>query len=284
MRLKPLVQFFSSFSDEMQKRNITGYAGSIAFFLVLSSIPLLVLFSLFIPAMGINQNDFTVFFTSIVPASSISFIAALISEAYNMSGAIFPVSLVILLFTCSRAMMELMRGLQAVYDVKIKRGYLYLRALACVYTLLLIVLLALMIILLGFGDDIMHLIRQHWIGPAILFQTIYQFRYIIVFVSGILILSLTYKLASMENQPLIEQVPGAVCTLLAWVIFTKIFTFFTKISTYSIYYGSLSVLVIFLFWLYWCIYILLIGGYINWYFRYVFRVWLLRLHKLVHHK
>ena len=88
----------------------------------------------------------------------------------------------------------------------------------------------------------------------------------------------------MENQPLIEQVPGAVCTLLAWVIFTKIFTFFTKISTYSIYYGSLSVLVIFLFWLYWCIYILLIGGYINWYFRYVFRVWLLRLHKLVHHK
>ena len=100
MRLKPLIQFISSFSDEMQKRNITGYAGSIAFFLVLSSIPLFVLFSLFIPTMGINQTDFTAFFTSIVPTYATSFIASLISEAYNMSGAIFPVSLLILLFTC----------------------------------------------------------------------------------------------------------------------------------------------------------------------------------------
>lgn len=284
MKLKPVIDFTRSFSKEMKKRNIDGYAGSISFFLVLSSIPILVLSSLFIPALGVNQADFIAFLTSIVPPSATDFLSSLVSEAYNISGAIFPLAVLILLFTCSRAMMELMRGLQSVYNVQSNRGYIYLRSLACGYTILLICLLAFMIVLLGFGDDLMRLIHKHWIGPAILFETLYQFRYVITFVSGIVILSLIYKLASMEKQPLLEQVPGATCTLLAWVIFTRLFSFFTKISTYSIFYGSLSVLVIFLLWIYWCIYIVLIGGYINWYFRYVFRLWFSRLHQKLRHK
>lgn len=255
---------------------MAAYAAGISFYFILSMIPILILVSMALAFFGFNQAEFVELVTSIIPASTSVVMIEIAEEAYRLSSTVLPVTLVALVWSCARGMLGLMYGLNDVYGVKDDRGYLHLRLLATLYMLLLIVLLLFMLVLMVFGQMIQGFLTDTIPYIEAIFSRLFQFRYLIVISAGALILSLIYKLVPAENQPFLEQIPGACFTVLAWVIFSKIFSLFTSITSYSLYYGSLAVLILFMLWLYWCIYIILIGGYLNWYFRYVFRIWIYR--------
>lgn len=275
--MKYVLKFTQSFMQELAKRNIGAYAGSIAFFFLLSMIPLLILISMALPLIGYTEAQFTQLLMAVIPEILDARVETIIHEVFRFSSSVLPITILTLVWSCARGMLGLMYGLNCVYNIKDDRSYFILRLLATFYMLLLIVLFLIMLVLMVFGQQIqMHL--NHllpYVGK--LFGTVLQFRYVIVIVAGVTILSLIYKLVPYENQPLIEQVPGACFTVIAWIVFSKIFAVISNLSTYSVYYGSLTVLIVFMFWLYWCVYIILIGGYINWYFRYIFRILLLRM-------
>lgn len=272
-----VVVSVKAFIDEMGKRNMGAYAGSIAFFFLLSMIPILILTSILLPLVGYSEADFVHLMTSIVPVQAIPAVRRIIHEAYRLSGTVLPMTLVALIWSCARGMLGLMYGLNTVYAVEDDRGYFHLRFLATVYMLLLIVLFICMLVLMVFGEMIQNFLATQVPSIHETFGRLLQFRYVIVIGAGVSILSLLYKLVPAENQPLLEQVPGACFTVLSWIIFSKLFSLFANVTTYSLYYGSLAVLILFMFWLYWCIYIILIGGYINWYFRYEIRISIFRI-------
>lgn len=275
--MKHILLIAHSFMQELSKRNVGAYAGSIAFFFLLSMIPLLILLSMALPLIGYNEHQFTQILVTITPEIANARIETIIHEVFRYSSSVLPITILALIWSCARGMLGLMYGLNCVYNIKDNRNYFILRLLATFYMLLLIVLFLIMLVSMVFGQQIQaylnHLIP--YVGE--LFGTVLQFRYLIVIIGGVTILSLIYKLVPYENQPLIEQVPGACFTVIAWILFSKIFSTLSSLTTTSVYYGSLTVLIVFLFWLYWCIYIILIGGYINWYFRYVFRILLTRI-------
>ncbi len=275
--MKYALKFIQSFMQELSKRNIGAYAGSIAFFFLLSMIPVLILISMALPLIGYTETQFTQLLIAVIPEIIDERVTTIIHEVYSFSGTVLPITILTLVWSCARGMLGLMYGLNCVYNIKDDRSYFVLRLLATFYMLLLIVLFLVMLVLIVFGQQIQ--IYLNHLLPYIgnLFGAFLQFRYVIVVGAGVTILSLIYKLVPYENQPFIEQVPGACFTVIAWILFSKIFAAISSLSTYSFYYGSLTVLIVFMFWLYWCIYIILIGGYINWYFRYVFRILLLRM-------
>lgn len=262
-----------SFIGEMAKRNVGAYAGSTAFFFLLSMVPTLILFSTAIPMIGLSKTAFIQMLESVIPGASNHYIYSIVSEAYKMSGSLLPITVIMLLWTCARGMLGLMYGLNQIYDVREDRGYFHLRFLATIYTVLLMILFSLMLVLMVFGHNIADLLQQYLPDLNIPFQLAFQLRYLISVIPGILILSLIYKLVPGESLHFFEQVPGAVFTVFGWIVFSNLFSLFTKSARYSLYYGSLAVVIIFMLWLYWCIYIILIGGYINWYFQFLFRVW-----------
>ena len=68
-----------------------------------------------------------------------------------------------------------------------------------------------------------------------------------------------------------EQIPGAVFSAVGWSIFSWVFSYYvTYGNSYGIY-GSLSIIIIVLLWMYFCMYIILIGAYLNQYFESVNR-------------
>ena len=173
--------------------------------------------------------------------------------------------------------MGLMFGLNRVYDVNKDMSYIHVRVLATLYTLLLMGLITILLLFVIGGDGYLHSHIQT--TSAFWLRVLYNLRYFIVFVAGVLILTLIYKLVPRENQPLIEQAPGAVFTMSTWILFTKLFSLFVTGDRYATLFGRFAVLIIAMMWLYWCIYIVLIGGYINWYFRYFFRQGLRQLER-----
>lgn len=266
-----------SFTNGMMKRNLGTYAGSTAFFFLLSIFPTLILFSAAIPSLGISETDFIMTIEALIPDVAYSLVYSIVSEAYNMSFTLVPITILMLLWTCARGMLGLMYGLNTIYDVHESRGYFYLRFLATLYTILIMILFALMLGLVVFGNDLNYFLRLYFPKLNLPFLFLYHFRYVILIIPGILLLSLIYKMVPGENLRFLEQVPGAAFTVLGWIIFSIIFSFFTERAQYSLYYGSLTVIILFMLWLYWCIYIILIGGYINWFFQYLFRTWIDRI-------
>ncbi len=276
-----ILRLVQSFVKELGKRNVGAYAGSIAFFFLLSMIPLLILISMALPLIGYTEQQFIQILTAVIPEIVNARVEVVIHEVYRLSNTVLPMTVVTLIWSCARGMLGLMYGLNSVYNIKDDRSYFYLRLLATFYMLLLIVLFLIMLVLMVFGQQIQMYLLHLLPSLGLIFGKVLQFRYAIVIIAGVTILSLIYKLVPYENQPLVEQVPGACFTVVAWILFSKIFACFSTISHYSLYYGSLAVLIVFMFWLYWCVYIILIGGYINWYFRYVFRIWIRRTFKKI---
>ena len=259
----------ASFLMDMRKRELQVYASGTSFFFLMSIVPMLVLAGAMLPRLGIDQNIVINIASTIMPDAIVSFSQSMIIEAYSLSNTLLPITVIFLVYSCSGGMMGLMFGLNRVYDVNKDMSYIRIRALAMIYTLMLMGLITILLSFVIGGDGYLHSHIQT--TSAFWLKVIYNLRYLIVFVSGVLILTLMYKLIPRENQPLIEQAPGAVFTMSTWILFTKIFSMFVTGDRYATIFGRFAVLIIAMMWLYWCIYIILIGGYINWYFRYFFR-------------
>ena len=73
-----------------------------------------------------------------------------------------------------------------------------------------------------------------------------------------------YYVFPNRRQKLLSLLPGAVLAALGWLIFTYGFSYYVRISgSYSMLYGSLSVIAIAMLWLYICISILFYGSLVN---------------------
>ena len=60
------------------------------------------------------------------------------------------------------------------------------------------------------------------------------------------------------------QIPGALVAAVGWLLFSLLFALYVdRFSNYTSLYGGLSAIVVFMLWLYVCMYILLLGGEIN---------------------
>ena len=259
----------ASFLMDMRKRELQVYASGTSFFFLMSIVPMLVLAGAMLPRLGIDQNIVINIASTIMPDAIVSFTQSMIIEAYSLSNTLLPITVIFLVYSCSGGMMGLMFGLNRVYDVNKDMSYIRIRTLAMIYTLMLMGLITILLSFVIGGDGYLHAHIQT--TSAFWLKVIYNLRYLIVFVAGVLILTLMYKLIPRENQPLIEQAPGAIFTMSTWILFTKIFSMFVTGDRYATIFGRFAVLIIAMMWLYWCIYIILIGGYINWYFRYFFR-------------
>ena len=70
-----------------------------------------------------------------------------------------------------------------------------------------------------------------------------------------------YTFIPSARMKFIYQLPGALFSAIVWYVFSWLFSLYVSLpDTYSIY-GSLATPVIMMFWLYFCIYIFLIGAF-----------------------
>lgn len=84
----------------------------------------------------------------------------------------------------------------------------------------------------------------------------------------IIIFLMIYKFLPNRNASFRSQLPGAVISAVAWSLFSLGFSIYLDVyDGFSNMYGSLTTIILILLWLYFCMYIMLIGAEINAYFE-----------------
>ena len=265
------------FANDMGEKVIGIYAGSITFFFFLSLIPLLILVTSLLPYTGIKETDLVTIVTNITPDIADGLVASMIYEAYNASTGLLPIPILVLVWSCAQAMLALIRGMNDVYGVKEHRSYLSLCLTSIIYTLLMLAVLILVAGLNVFGELIRKTIAsslqstQHQTS-GLLARGLSTGQTILLLLGVVIIFSLVYTFVPSGRRNYFYQLPGALFTTIAWQVFSFFFKLYVNgTNKYTSFYGSLATLAILMFWMYCCIYILLLGGHINDFFRPVVR-------------
>ncbi len=264
--VRKIYQMINDFSVQMKKRDISTYAASIAFFFFLSVVPMLIMICTIIPFTPLTEENLVELVTDFLPDQVDTLAESLISEVYDKSAGILSFAIIATIWSAAKGVMALMRGLNAINGVEEKRNYFVVRAIASFYTLVMLVVVILSLFVMVFGDQLVTL-ALHRIPQLQKLSFAMNFRFLFVWAVLSVLFAAVYAYVPDKKLSFREQIPGAVFSAVVWSIFSWFFSYYvTYGNSYGIY-GSLSIIIIVLLWMYFCMYIIMIGAYINQYFE-----------------
>lgn len=174
------------------------------------------------------------------------------------------ITMLVMLFCASRGMYAVIIGINAVYGIRETRNIVVLYFLAIIYVVAFFFMLGLLMVLIVLGNHLFHGLI-HFFPPLAAFRGVFQYGKYLCMLILLLIFFLTlYMTMPNRKSKLRYEVPGAVFATAAWLVFSWAFSFYiSHYANYSLTYGSLATIIIFICWLYGTMNIVFIGGEIN---------------------
>lgn len=261
--IKKIYLTFYKFNKQMTKKNISSFAASTAFFLFISLIPILYLVCSLLPYVNITEEFLRESIDTVLPGVIGVFLNSIIADVYRQSAGGVSLAVLVMLWSAGKGMMALMRGLNAVNEVEESRNYIFVRLIAALYTILLIVAIIVSIGISGFGKYIASMFFDSIPGIRLIADLLNKFQFIYAWIVLTVLFMLIYSYVPGKRQKFLMQMPGAVFTAVIWNGFSIVFSIYLEYFGDFGIYGSLATVVIVLLWLYSVSYITMIGAHIN---------------------
>lgn len=275
--VKKIIDTVRGFMDSMRSGHTTAYAAQAAYFIILSFIPFMLLLMTSVKYTPLTRDEVVRFVMQICPESFQAFIEGIVSEVYEKSLGVVPVSALTAMWSAGKGVQSLMNGFNCIYQVKETRSYLVTRVRAIFYTLVFVISIILTLILQVFGNSLQRELSRHLPFMDQLVTVIISMRVLITMSVLCIVFLLMYKFIPNRKATFRSQFPGAVLSSVCWSVFSFVFSLY--IDFYrgaSNMYGSMTTLVLILLWLYFCMMFVMIGAQVNHYFEEKFK----RIHEM----
>lgn len=264
--MRGLYGIIRDFSRQLAKDNVSVYASGTAFFFFLSLMPTLIIVCSLLPLTSLTEKNLLIAAVKVMPDFLDSLTVLMIKQMYEQSARILPFAIIIMLWSSSKGMLGLMYGLNVVNEVSETRNYFMLRLEAMFYMVITVAALLISLALSVFGKSIVNSIYASFPDIGVLFYLFMRFRFLFVWILLTVVFTITYTYVPNKRLKMRFQIPGAVFTAVGWSLFSFVFSVYVEKFRGMSTYGSLSTVIIMMFWLYCCLYILLIGANLNRYF------------------
>ena len=251
-----------AFIGQMRRNDISAHSASTAFFFFLSIVPFVMVLCTMIPYTPLTEVNLVRAVREITPAMIAPLLESVIAQVYDKSAGILPIALIATIWSAGKGMLALMRGLNAVDGVEERRNYFIVRLIASFYTIVMLFVVMISLVLMVFGDALLNVLADRIPTLQKVISVLVNFRFMFIWLFLIVIFAAIYAYVPNKKQKLRAQIPGAIFTAVVWSIFSWSFSMYVELADYTIY-GSLALIVITMIWLYFCIYIMMVGAYIN---------------------
>ena len=266
-KMRAFLKRIFGFWQRMAEHHVSAYAAQAAFFWVLSLIPIILLLLTLVQFTPITKADVMTAAYEFFPASIRMTMISIINEVYNQSRAMIPLTALVALWSSGRGTLAVTKGLNCIYNAEEAKGYIYLRVRSALYTIVLVVLILLTLILLGFGNSISLLVKKYIPVFSYVTDFIIEIRTVGMICILILFSLCIYKFLpnnGKKQRKLKNQLAGAIFTAFGWTLTSFVISVYMDVfKGFSNMYGSLTTIVLIMLWLYFSMYIMLIGGEIN---------------------
>lgn len=261
---RKIIPYVRTFQKMLKEVNVSAYASSAAFFLFLSIIPVVMIVCAFLQNAPIAQMEIWSYVSqTIIPERVVDFLKDIINAYQGNTMTLVSVSAVVAMWSASKGMLSLMRGMNAVYVIKESRNYLMLRLRALMYTVFLLISILLSIVLLVFGNTVVELLIPQFAMIGQVWGWLQPLRHILVACVLSLVFCTLYCLLPNNRLPWSGQFPGAMFTAVFWIVYSFFFSVYIEYFNGFSMYGSLTTVIIVMIWLYFCMYIFFCGALVN---------------------
>lgn len=262
--MREIIKRIRGIMKKISEDHVSAYAAQSAFFMMLSLIPIILLLMALVRYTPVTQADIMAIAYELFPKTINSTIISIIDEVYSQTSTTISLTLFVTIWSAGKGVMAITNGLNTIRGLSETRNYIFIRIRAAFYTILFVVAIVLSLVLLGFGNSISLLVNQYLPVIQYVIDFIIEIRTITTICVLIAISVCIYRFLPNKKSKIRYQLPGAIFTAFGWTFASFLFSVYMDIfKGFSNMYGSLTTIVLIMLWLYFCMYVILLGGEIN---------------------
>lgn len=270
---KKILRQIGRIITKNKKDNASAIAGQSALFIFLSAIPFLLFVFSIIQYLPISMSVATQALQNILPDYMAPLANSVIGEIYTKAFNVTVVYVVVAVYLAAQGFHCLTNGLNVVNNVPENRSWFLLRLQSMWYTALFMANVLLVFAVLIYGGRLQFFLADHFKYFPLVFRALYAIRYLLLFIILSLYFALIYivlpnrKKAKPDLITYKNQLPGAIFCTVCWYVLAAVFSFYLEnFSKFSVY-GSLASLAMLIIWLYFCLFMMMLGAEINYLYR-----------------
>ena len=253
--------------DKINRDNVYAYAAQASFFICISAIPflmfLLTLLRFFLP---LDAAELLSRALGVLPTQVHALAASVISELYASGVPLISLTAVLLLWSASAGIRSVADGIRLVYGSRLKITFFDRYLKSFLLTLIFILLLLVTVLLLPFGGRLWDLFVRITHIRSLFGETLIDLRGLIfyLFLSAVFLALFRFLSPKGSGMRLRDHFPGAAAAGAGWVLYSWAYSLYVDhFAHYSLIYGSLTAVILFMLWLYMSMLILLLGAELN---------------------
>ena len=258
------LSFFHKFIKTLRRPEMAILPGQLAFFFVLSVVPIVSLITYFASYLHVSMNFVLNFIEKAFSADIANMLHPIIQS--NTVSLKFFVSLLFGFYIASNGADSIIVAANAIEGTP-NQSYPKRRIKALIMTLFIVGLFVFILLVPVFGNRIMDAIRYVDLNSNVT-QRLEQ---VFIFLKGpiswfimFMFIKIIYTMAPDQRRGSSYTTYGAVFTTVLWIIVTWIYSFYiTHFARYDMFYGSLANIVILMLWVYLLAYIFVVGMCLN---------------------
>ena len=262
--MKRLINHMKNIVQRFREHRLNAASAHAAFFIMLSFIPCIILLFSLLQFTEIQKIDVLRFVQGVVPTQMLVFFTGIVGEAYNKTPTAVSLSALATMWSAGRGMMALTQGLQGIAGIREERNYFAVRFRATVYTVILLLSIIIFLLLGVFGNALLEMITMKIPLMAYVAELIVDVKNVFLLLFATVIFALIYRFMPGNSMPLGAHLPGAALCSVGWFVYSYAFSVYVdKFSGFANMYGSLTTIILIMLWLYFGMYITLIGAEVN---------------------
>ena len=233
--------------------HINAYAAQTAFFMILSFIPFMIVFSAMLKYTPVTEYMLTNGIRRMMPDYIAPLILSVVKEVYGNNGKLISFTAIAAVWSAGKGVQFLSNGLNVIHACRETRNWLVLRFRAVFYMTVFVIAIVVILILLVFENTLQDILVKNYPIIQNLFITIHNVRLFFLLLFLVFIFALIYKTLPNIRPDFLDQIPGAVLSALGWYLFSFLLSVYVKYFNGFSMYGSLTTIALVMLWLYFCI-------------------------------
>jgi membrane protein len=249
----------------IEEDDLPGLSAQLAYFLLLSLFPLLIVLFTLLPYFPIPHQDMLGMIKDFAPVEAMDLIEKNVNDIMDhRNGGLLSFGIIGTIWSASNGINAIVRAFNKAYNVKESRSYIVSRGVAILLTFGLIFVFILAIILPVFGKEI-GLFLFSKLGYTTEFIKLWNtLSWLVSAIILFLIFTGLYWIAPNVRLRCRSALPGAIFATVGWIISSIGLSFYVgNFSNYSLTYGSIGAIIVLMIWLYITAFIIILGGEIN---------------------
>jgi membrane protein len=252
---------------ELWRTRVFTVAAALAFYFLLSMVPLIVIFSSllqFLPIPDLFQRMLDLM-AELVPADSMSFVETIVTSILTPArGKLLSFGVAGYLWAATGGFSSLIEALDIAYDAETSRAWWRDRLRALVLTFSSGGLVSVSLLALVAGPHFGHFLSQFFPTPRPFEHLWPVLRVSFTFLTFVLSLELIYYLGPNVKHSFSSTQPGALFAIAVWFLGSTGLSFYLDhLSNYNATYGSMGALVGLMLWFYLTALAILTGAELN---------------------